>query len=264
MFGIAEEIRSHCMPPFHDAVGFDVGSRINPRYHPSRTPPGPVVPPSCLTVLAPIRPGEEDALRAVLRPIGDDIKGTHMSPGGRPHISFTSSASVHFARLAILSDPDRGPRRTRLFVCRRLRRHVRRPRERTGRIHLRPRRDLGTMRTVFLAGRDSPIFSGRTPANRRPTTSRFVARPSPPFGRRSPPARRGTVPATPECPTHGYPLPVRCRRLWYVLRRVLHAAPIVVDLVVTIARTDFANVYHGTLRILASLNRYPVFQFVNR
>ena len=31
--------------------------------------------PRTLTVLAPIRRGEEDALRALLRPIGDDIRG---------------------------------------------------------------------------------------------------------------------------------------------------------------------------------------------
>src|SRR5262245_4530021 len=75
------------------------------------------MPPSCLTVLAQIKPGELDALRAVLRPIGDDIKGTHQPPGGRPHIAFMSSRAIHFARLAILTDPDRGPGRARLLYA---------------------------------------------------------------------------------------------------------------------------------------------------
>src|SRR5262245_12693377 len=75
------------------------------------------MPPSCLTVLAPIKPGQVDALRAVLRPIGDDINGKHMPPGGRPHIDFTRSQAIHFARFAILTDPDRGPDRFRLLYA---------------------------------------------------------------------------------------------------------------------------------------------------
>jgi len=75
------------------------------------------VPPECLTVLAPIKPGEVDALRAVLRPIGDDINGTHMPPGGRPHVAFPNSRDIHFARFAILTDPDRGPGRARLLYA---------------------------------------------------------------------------------------------------------------------------------------------------
>src|SRR5262245_1359104 len=73
--------------------------------------------PSCLTVLAPVKPGEVDALRAVLRPIGDDINGPHLPPAGRPHIAFTSSRAIHFARFAVLTDPDRGPGRARLLYA---------------------------------------------------------------------------------------------------------------------------------------------------
>jgi hypothetical protein len=75
------------------------------------------VPPECLTVLVPIKPGEVDALRAVLRPIGDDINGTHLPPGGRPHVAFPNSRAIHFARFAILTDPDRGPGRKRLLYA---------------------------------------------------------------------------------------------------------------------------------------------------
>ena len=75
------------------------------------------MPPECLTVLAPIKQGEVAALRGVLRPLGDDINGTHLPPGGRPHVAFTKSHTIHFARFAILTDPDRGPDRARLLYA---------------------------------------------------------------------------------------------------------------------------------------------------
>ncbi len=48
------------------------------------------------------------------------------------------------------------------------------------------------------------------------------------------------------------------------LARVIRAAPIVKDLMVTVPRHGFSDVYRGTLRILASLDRYPVFRLVNQ
>jgi hypothetical protein len=72
--------------------------------------------PRTLTVLAPIRRGEEDALRALLRPIGDDIRGQRLvREVDRPRIEFPSSQRIHFARFAILADPDRGSDCRRLF-----------------------------------------------------------------------------------------------------------------------------------------------------
>jgi len=72
--------------------------------------------PQTLTVLAAIRPGEEARLRDILRPIGDDIEGRRANePAARVRIEFTRSRSIHFARFAILSDPDRGPSRQRLL-----------------------------------------------------------------------------------------------------------------------------------------------------
>ena len=74
------------------------------------------MPPQGLTVLAALRPGEEEPLRAVLRAIGDDIRGrTARDGGGRPHIDFCRSRKIHFARFAILDDPDRGANRKRLL-----------------------------------------------------------------------------------------------------------------------------------------------------
>ena len=72
--------------------------------------------PQTLTVLAAIRPGEEEPLRDILRPIGDDIKGKRLEPGAvGPRIEFRDSRRIHFARFAILDDPDRGRERKRLL-----------------------------------------------------------------------------------------------------------------------------------------------------
>jgi hypothetical protein len=72
--------------------------------------------PRSLTVLIPVREGEAEALRDVLRAIGDDIRGRTAAAGEtRPHIDFTGSRTVHFARFALLRDPARGPDATRLL-----------------------------------------------------------------------------------------------------------------------------------------------------
>jgi hypothetical protein len=72
--------------------------------------------PQTLTVLAPVRSGHEAALRDLLRPIGDDIRGKKADPN-RPRIEFTRSQRIHFARFTILPDPDRGPERSRLLYA---------------------------------------------------------------------------------------------------------------------------------------------------
>src|SRR5688572_6856044 len=72
--------------------------------------------PRTLTVLAPIREGEEEPLRAILRPIGDDIRGRRLDEKtAHPRIEFLRSRRLHFARFAILADPDRGPDRKPLL-----------------------------------------------------------------------------------------------------------------------------------------------------
>jgi hypothetical protein len=73
--------------------------------------------PRGLTALVPIRPGEEEALEKTLLRIGGDVRGRRLraSPG-EPHIDFPRSRLVHFARLALLDDDDRGPGRKRLLV----------------------------------------------------------------------------------------------------------------------------------------------------
>ena len=51
----------------------------------------------------------------MLRPIGDDIRGRTLTDINRPHIDFPRSRTIHFARFAILDDPNRGPERKRLL-----------------------------------------------------------------------------------------------------------------------------------------------------
>src|SRR6187399_1891302 len=75
--------------------------------------------PKCLTVLAPIKPGEAETLREILRANGDDINGRRRAQGGPEvvHIDFPESQRLHFARFAILSDPERGEGHTRLLFA---------------------------------------------------------------------------------------------------------------------------------------------------
>lgn len=52
-----------------------------------------------------------------LNQIGNDVKGKRLVDGSsHPHIDFPSSRSIHFARLALLDDPDCGPERKRLLL----------------------------------------------------------------------------------------------------------------------------------------------------
>lgn len=69
-------------------------------------------------VLAPITPGLEAALRTTLNRIGNDIKGKRLASATtpEPHIDFPRSQTIHFARLAVLADPLRGPDRQRLLL----------------------------------------------------------------------------------------------------------------------------------------------------
>jgi hypothetical protein len=221
------------------------------------------MPPDCLTVLAPIKPGQVDALRAVLRPIGDDINGTHMPEGGRPHIDFTQSGSIHFARFAILTDPDLGPDRYRLLYASvydgSLEAHAAELSALTSDLdaiwsHVEgyPGRDgfasfLATRAhqpaAYYIAFRDESASSIKLAIAAREATE--AAR-----DRKAWQTRHAG--------------PGFWSRVGAALRRLVRAAPIVVDIVSAIARYGFADVFRGALRILASLDRYPFFRFVNR
>jgi hypothetical protein len=79
---------------------------------------GGPIPSNGLIVIARVRPGSEERLRATLNRIGNDVKGKRLKPGvTEAHIDFPSSRTIHFARLALLDDPDSGPKRKRLLLA---------------------------------------------------------------------------------------------------------------------------------------------------
>ena len=207
--------------------------------------------PQCLTVLAPIRPDREAGLRELLRAIGDDINGKDISAGRtRPHIAFVRSHRIHFARLAILNDPDRGAERSRLLFTSiydgALDAHLDElvsitsdmdaiwggcegytgPSDFPGFI----RAHTQELAAYYIAFRDESVESIMSAIDRR---------------------RHGHAPALSNGNREG------------LVTRAIRTAPIVSDLVRAVARSGFGNVFHGTSRIVASLDRYPLFRFFN-
>ena len=220
------------------------------------------MPPRCLTVLAAIRQGEDEALRAVLRPIGDDINGTRMPPGGRPHVAFPKSAGIHFARFAILSDPDRGPGRARLLFASvydgTLDAHL------AELVALTSDLDAIWGRCEDYAG--SGDFAAFVKSHAHEPSAYYIAYRDETAAsvRRAIVARRADELAIdagePRPPHRG---PSFADRLTSMIRRVIRGAPIVVDVVVALARHGFRTVYRSTLKLVASLDRYPFFKLVN-
>ena len=221
------------------------------------------MPPSCLTVLAAIRQGEDEPLRAVLRPIGDDINGTRMPPGGRPHISFTKSTGIHFARFAILTDPDRGPGRARLLFASVF--------DGTLDAHLAEfvavTSDLDAIWGRCEGYTGAADFAAFIRAHAHEPSAYYLAYRDETVSsvRRALVARRAREAAL----DAGVPVPPRpslspIDRVSAMVRRILRAAPIGVDVVTAVARHGFATVYRSTLRLVTSLDRYPVFRLVNR
>jgi len=68
-------------------------------------------------VLARVRPGKEEELFLFLNRLGNDINGRELATSHRaPRIEFRNSHTIHFARLALMDDPDSGAGRKRLLV----------------------------------------------------------------------------------------------------------------------------------------------------
>jgi hypothetical protein len=221
------------------------------------------MPPACLTVLAPIKPGEADALRGVLRPIGDDINGTHMPASGRPHIGFTRSHAIHFARFAILTDPDRGPDRARLLYASvydgSLEAHA------AELAALSSDLDAIWGRVEGYTGSDG--FAAFLEANACEPAAYYIAfRNETASSIQSAIAAREAIDAARDAGSAVPPTaePDLFVRMTASLERVVRAAPVVADVVVAVARHGFADVYRATLRILACLDRYPLCRLVNR
>ena len=219
--------------------------------------------PQCLTVLAPIRPAQEAGLRQLLRAIGDDINGKQLSVSPRPFIAFVRSRRIHFARFAILNDPDRGAGRTRLLFTSiydgSLDAHL------DELVSITSDMDAiwGACES-YTGVRDFPSF---IKAHALETAAYYIAFrdetvasiTSGIAARRQQHARQDAGDPGSQERAHTSSAPPHVR----LLMRVIRAAPLVLDLARAIATSGFGNVYHGTRRIIASLDRYPVFRVFN-
>jgi hypothetical protein len=213
--------------------------------------------PRCLTVLVPIRPGEDGRLRAVLRAIGDDINGKRLSAANaHPHIDFVRSRGIHFARFAVLNDPDRGAGRTRLLFASvydgELDAHL------TELIAITSNMDAIWARCEGY--KDAGGFAEFIRAHAYEPEAYYIA-----FRGETAESIKRAIAARRRLQelqdSGGTQRPAALRD---ALQRVIRAAPIVWDLVRAVARCGFANVYFGTRRITASLDRYLVFRLFNR
>jgi hypothetical protein len=76
------------------------------------------MPTSGIIMLAGIKPGCEERLRATLNHLGNDVRGRRRAlTDPEPTIDFPRSRTIHFARMAMFADPDRGPDRQRLLLA---------------------------------------------------------------------------------------------------------------------------------------------------
>jgi hypothetical protein len=205
------------------------------------------MPPSCLTILAPLRRGEETALGGTLRAVGDDIKGRRLATGGRPHIDFLRCPRTHFARFAILNDPDRGAGRTRLLFASVY----------DG--------DLdGHLAELVAATSDmAAIWGGCEDYGGAAGFGAFARRHAlEPEGFYI--SFRDETAASIRRATSGCPRPPPASWLARLWRRAIRAAPVLADLVRAVARFGLAAVFRNTSRIVASLDRITVFRVFNR
>jgi hypothetical protein len=238
--------------------------------------------PEGLTVLAPIRSGEEERLRDVLRPIGDDIRGrTLQDVAARPRIDFSRSRNIHFARFAILSDPSRGPERKRLLYSSNYDGDL------SGHLAelIAITSDMDAIWGRCEAYTDAAAFGEFMRAHAREPEAFYIAFRDETVERiRQSIALRHQVQPLLDAASAG-PLAtilpglstgepawvgdlsrmfnIAGQRIVAAIARLIQALPILADLPRAIVRCGFMNVYLGTRRITATLDRYPVFRVLN-
>ena len=235
------------------------------------------MPPQGLTVLAALRPGEEEPLRGALRAIGNDIRGTKTRDAGAgPRIDFCRSRRIHFARFAILDDPDRGANRKRLLFSSNydgdLDDHLAElvaittdmsaiwgaceaysGVERFGDFI---RAHAHAPDAFYIAFRDETVESIHRQIALRRGLRQWLDT-APPAALARPSAERSAIRAAARLAESA------TRRIVGRLEQLARAAPVVVDGLKAIGRWGFRNVFEGTATITASLGRYPVFRFFN-
>lgn len=214
--------------------------------------------PQCLTVLAPLRPGADIALRGVLRAIGDDIKGKHLPSSPRPHIAFERSRAIHFARFAILNDPDRGAGRMRLLYASVY----------DGNLdsHLAELVSITTdMAAIWggcegYAGADS--FTLFITQHRQDAAAYYIA-----FRDETVASIQRAIALRLDAQAHdervALPVTEPSLGLGEALRRIKRALPLPLDGARAIARYGFTIVFEAVKKITAGLDRYLVFRLFN-
>ena len=238
--------------------------------------------PQGLTVLAAIRPGEEERLRDVLRSIGDDIRGrTLKDVAERPHIDFCRSRTIHFARFATLDDPDRGPDRKRMLYSSNydgdLDGHLAELMAITS--------DMDAIWGRCEAYRGAAQFGAFIRAHAREPEAFFIAfrnetveavQQSIALRRQVQPlldtASTGSLATILSGLSTAEPAWVGAirrvfstagRNISAAIERLIRALPIIADVPRAIVRSGFSNVYRGVQRITASLDRYTVVRWIN-
>jgi hypothetical protein len=226
-------------------------------------------------VLAAIRAGEEEPLRAVLRPIGDDIKGKRLAPETvRPGIEFRHSWHIHFARFVVLDDPDRGPDRKRLLYSANydgeLDRHL------AELIAITPDMDAIWGRVEGYTG--PAAFAAFIRAHTQEPEAFYVAFRDETVERLHDAIafRRLAQTLVDEAPSASLALLSRLssaapawataqalQSIVAATERLFRALPIVADLFRAVARSGVGNVFRGAQRIIASLDRYPLLRWLN-
>ena len=236
--------------------------------------------PRTLTVLAPIRAGEEEPLRAVLRPIGDDIKGKRLESGVvRRGTEFRHSRDIHFARFVILDDPDRGRDRKRLLYSANydgeLDGHLAELIAITpdldaiwGRLegYTGPAAFAAFIRAhtqepeaFYIAFRDETVERLHDAIAFRRRAQTLVDE-APGSSLASLPDLLARLSLSAPAGAAGQAVPA----IVAAAARLFRALPIVGDVFRAVARCGVGNVFRGTLRIIASLDRYRLFRWVNR
>jgi hypothetical protein len=239
--------------------------------------------PRTLTVLVPIRQGEEEALRAILRPIGDDIRGRRLDvSAAHPRIEFLRSRRIHFARFAILADRDRGPARKRLLYSANydgeLESHLAELVAITSDMdaiwgHCEGYAGAADFAAFirchalepdafYIAFRDESADSIRDTAVLRRHVQTIVD--TTPAGALL--ATLGDFSSTSGSRPAGMRLAFEraTQSIAEVFERLIRVLPLVADVWNAVTRLGFMNVVRGAQQIVASLNRYPLFRTMNR
>lgn len=209
-----------------------------------------------------------------MRAIGDDINGKRRSAADPlPQIEFPRSRLIHFARFAILNDPDRGAGRKRLLYASVY--------DGTLDAHLDEltsiTRDMDaiweacegyagvkTFASYIRAHAYEPAayyaaFRDETAAS----VSEAIAQRRRREALQDSDARSSAGPTAPSLVPDSTNATGGLAVIRRALEKVGRAAPLVSDLVRALARFGFANLYFGTRRLIASLDRYPIFRFAN-